>query len=62
MNRYAEATAENNQRLKQMGLAKNLIVQVRKTCLCLHFLIAELYYKPQDYLQVFDSFSLPGTE
>ncbi|XP_070683693.1 envoplakin a [Pempheris klunzingeri] len=27
VNRYAEATAENNQRQKQMGLAKNLILQ-----------------------------------
>lgn len=27
---YAEATAENTQRQKQMGLAKNLILQVRK--------------------------------
>lgn len=30
INRYAEATAENTQRQKQMGLAKNLILQVRK--------------------------------
>ena len=31
VNRYAEATAENTQRQKQMSLAKNLIVQVKKT-------------------------------
>ena len=30
VNHYAEATAENTQRQKQMGLAKNLILQVRK--------------------------------
>lgn len=30
VNRYAEATAENAQRQKQMGLAKNLILQVKK--------------------------------
>lgn len=30
VNRYAEATAENTQRQKQMNLAKNLILQVRE--------------------------------
>lgn len=45
--RYAEATAENNQRQKQMDLAKNLILQVRKQALdkkC-SILWWPLYYK-----------------
>lgn len=33
VNRFAEATTENTQRQKQMGLAKNLILQVRKKSL-----------------------------
>lgn len=30
VNRYTEATANNTQLQKQMGLAKNLVLQVRK--------------------------------
>lgn len=36
VNRYAKLTAENAQQQKQMGLAKNLISQVRKLFYALH--------------------------
>lgn len=36
-NRFSEATAENTQRQKQMDLAQNLILQVRKQCILTFF-------------------------
>lgn len=51
VNRFTEATAENTQRQKQMGLAKNLISQVRiqvmnfKTFFYISYMTCSLYHK-----------------